>query len=120
MRLLAIAAAALLAPAATASAADIMAGYYGNTVTGAGGVYTVKMHYRADHTFDGAIGMLAASHPVKGTWALDGKGNLCRKFAARPNAPPACIPFAARKVGDHWQVPNGRTVLNMTLIAGIH
>jgi hypothetical protein len=68
---------------------EIMANTFGNTVVSTGGMSEVHSHYRADHSFDMAASMMGMSQTFKGTWALDGKGNLCRTFdgAAPPNTP---------------------------------
>ena len=104
------------------AADDIMAGYYGNTAISSGGMFEAHTHYRADHTFDVAASGMGQTFNGKGTWALDGKGNVCRTFeVAPPMGPnPQCSPIAAHKVGDTWTVTgadgNTRT---LTLKPGI-
>jgi len=79
-------AATLLALCATPAFAadDPMAGFYGNTVVSTGGSATIRTHYRADHTFDFTGSMLFMSKTFRGTWALDGKGGLCRTYIGDP------------------------------------
>ncbi len=95
------------------SSDDVMANTYGNTVVSTGGMAEVHTHYRADHSFDMAASMMGMSQTFKGTWAVDGKGNLCRTFdgAAPPNTPnPLCTPIAEHKIGDTWTLDaNGQT-----------
>jgi hypothetical protein len=52
MRVFVLGAAALLASTSLASANDIMAGYYGNTLIATTAASQIHIHYRADHTFD--------------------------------------------------------------------
>jgi len=59
---------------------DVMANTYGNTIVSTGGMSEVHTHYRADHSFDMVGSMMGMSKTFKGSWALDGKGNLCRTF----------------------------------------
>ncbi|HTD28193.1 MAG TPA: hypothetical protein VK660_02265 [Xanthomonadaceae bacterium] len=85
---------------------DPMASFYGNTIVSSGGAVQIRTHYHADHTFDftGSMGFLHRN--FKGTWALDGKGNLCRTYVGSvpPKTPnPHCTPFVPRKVGDAWK-----------------
>ena len=113
---------ALLGGTALASDDDTMSGFYGNTAVSSGGMLEAHTHYRADHTFDVAASGMGQTFNGKGTWALDGKGNVCRTFeVAPPMGPnPSCGPIAAHKVGDTWTVTgadgNTRT---LTLKAGI-
>jgi len=47
--------------------------------------------------------MMLMSRTFKGTWALDGKGNICRTYVGDvpPETPnPNCSPVVPRKVGD--------------------
>jgi hypothetical protein len=118
-------AATLLALAATPVLAgddDALAGYFGNTVISTGGMAEVHTHYRADHTFDLTGSMLGMSKSFKGTWATDGKGNLCRTFVGDvpPNTPnPLCRPLLAHKVGDTWTVTMNGTTSTLTMKAGV-
>jgi hypothetical protein len=113
----------LLIAVPSLAADDIMAGYYGNTVVSTGGMAEIHTHYRADHSFDLTGSMLGMSKSFKGTWALDGKGNVCRTFTGEmpPNTVnPFCSPLDAHKVGDSWTVTgkDGKT-RQATLVAGV-
>ncbi|MBV9993254.1 MAG: hypothetical protein JOZ72_18425 [Alphaproteobacteria bacterium] len=116
--------AALLVLAVTpALADDPMAGYYGNTIVSTGGLGEVHSHYRPDHSFDMVGSAFGITRTYKGTWAEDGKGNICRTFAGDvpPNtANPLCTPLPLHKVGDSWtlKTPDGSTRA-LTLKAGI-
>lgn len=122
MRAILLAAAVtVLGGGAAHAAGDVMAGYYGNTVTGAGDGIAMRAHYRADHSFDGTTTIKGEMRSFKGTWSLDGKGNLCRLYAdAKASGGPACAPIAARTIGATWTIANGPYLLHMTLVAGIH
>jgi len=101
---------------------EIMASTYGNTVVSTGGMSEVRSHYRADHSFDMVGSMMGMSKTFKGTWALDGKGNLCRTFEGElpPNtANPFCTPIAARRIGETWTIETGGQTRTVTLKAGI-
>ena len=102
------------------AADDPMASFYGNTIVSTGGSATLRTHYRADHTFDFTGSMMFMSKTFKGTWALDGKGILCRTYigdAPPDTSNPQCSPFVPRKVGDVWKSKdNTRTI---TMKAGI-
>jgi hypothetical protein len=123
MRKISIAAGVLALAAAPAVAADdIMANTYGNTVISTGGIAEVHTHFRADHSFDMTASTILGSRSFKGTWALDGKGNLCRTFVgdAPPNtANPLCTPFAPHKVGETWTATANGQTRTVTLKAGI-
>ena len=119
-RLLLAASLAVLGAAPALAADDVMAGFYGNTAVATGGPAEIHAHYRADHTFDFVASMMLMSRTFKGTWALDGKGNICRTFVG--DVPPGttnpnCVPVAARKVGDTWKSQDGTRTI--TLKAGI-
>src|SRR6202000_1630199 len=122
IRFLITAAIAALCATPALAGDDVMAHTYGNTIVSTGGAAEVHTHYRADHTFDMVGSMMGLSQTFKGTWALDGKGNLCRTFEgeAPPNTPnPLCTPIAAHKIGDTWTLDaNGKT-RTVTLKAGI-
>jgi opacity protein-like surface antigen len=111
--LLITAAIAALCATPAFAADDVMASTFGNTIVSTGGMSEVHTHYRADHSFDMAASMMGMSRTFKGTWALDGKGNLCRTFdgeAPPDTANPLCLPIAAHKLGDTWTVEaNGKT-----------
>ena len=101
---------------------DVMASFYGNTVVSTGGMSEVRTHYRADHSFDMVGSMMGMSKTFKGSWALDGKGNLCRTFDGDlpPNTTnPLCTPIAVHKIGDNWTVEANGKKRDVTLKAGI-
>jgi hypothetical protein len=102
------------------AADDVMAGFYGNTIVSTGGGAEFHTHYRADHTFDLVGSMMLMRHTFNGTWAADGKGNICRSYigGAPPGAPnPNCTPIVPRKVGETWTSKDGARTL--TLKAGV-
>jgi opacity protein-like surface antigen len=104
------------------AADDVMANTYGNTVISTGGAAEVHTHYRSDHSFDMVGSMMGMSQTFKGTWALDGKGNLCRTFvgdAPRNTANPLCLPIAEHKVGDTWTMDANGQTRTITLKPGI-
>ncbi len=122
MRRISIAASVLLLCGAPAFAADdVMAGSYGNTVVSTGGPVESHTHYRADHSFDMTATAGGQSFSGKGTWAIDGSGQLCRTFETPPPGMPnpLCLPVEAHKVGDSWSVTMGGQVRSVTLKAGI-
>ncbi|HTT97944.1 MAG TPA: hypothetical protein VMF58_07830 [Rhizomicrobium sp.] len=101
---------------------DVMASTYGNTVVSTGGMSEVHTHYRADRSFDMVGSMMGMSKTFKGTWLLDGKGNLCRTFVGElpPNTTnPLCTPIAAHKIGETWTVDANGSTRTVTLKAGI-
>ena len=114
MRKALIAAAALAFSTTFASADDIMASRYGNTTitTDPAGTQT-KIYYAADGTFTGK----QASQEFKGTWKLDGNGNVC--LTTTPQLPgypdPICSPVSQHNVGDSWKSGN----FSVTLVQGI-
>ena len=100
--------------------ADVMVGYYGNTIISTGGAFEIRTHYRADHTFDFVGSMMFMRRTFKGTWIVDDKGNLCRTFVGNvpPGTPnPICAPIAPHKVGDTWRSKDNERKL--ILAAGI-
>ena len=102
------------------AAEDVMAGFYGNTAVSTGGSIEIHTHYRADHTFDFVGSMMFMTKTFKGTWVLDGKGNICRTYIGDlpPGATnPSCAPITAHKVGDTWKSKDG--VRTITLKAGV-
>jgi len=122
MRIFWIAAGALALAISPALADDIMANTYGNTVISTGGIAEVHTHYHADHSFDMVASTMVFSKTFKGSWALDGKGNLCRTFEGEvpPNtANPLCTPIAAHKIGETWTVTANGATRTVTLKAGI-
>lgn len=101
---------------------EVMASMFGNTVVSTGGMSEIRSHYRADHSFDMVGSMMGMSKTFKGSWALDGKGNLCRTFdgAAPPNTTnPLCTPIAAHKLGDTWTMDANGETRTVTLKPGI-
>jgi hypothetical protein len=113
---------ALCTGAAFAGDDDTMGGFYGNTIVSTGGMAEIHSHYAADHTFDLVGSMMGMSKTFKGTWALDGKGNVCRTYVGEvpPNATnPQCTPIAAHKVGDTWTVTFNGNTRTLTVKAGI-
>lgn len=123
MRRISIAAAVLALCAGPALAAsDIMAGYYGNTVVSTGSGVEFHTHYRADHSFDLVGSMMGMSHTFKGTWALNGNGQICRTYVDEtpPGSPnPSCRPIVARKVGETWTVTSDGDTRTITLKPGV-
>jgi len=123
MKLVLFAVPLLVFAVSPAFADDVMSGYYGNTVVSTGGALEAHTHYRADHSFDVSASMLGMSRSFKGTWALDGKGNVCRTFVG--DQPPGmtspnCAPVAAHKVGESWTVTKDGKTRNFTLAAGVN
>jgi len=119
-KLLIAAALAAIHIAPVFAAADEMSNFYGNTIISTGGSTKIRTHYRADHTFDFVGSMMFMSKTFKGTWVLDGQGNLCRTYSgsAPPDTPnPQCTPFVPRKVGDVWKSKDNTRTL--TLKAGV-
>jgi hypothetical protein len=104
------------------AADDIMAGYYGNTAVVTGGMIESHTHYRADHTFDLTATAMGTTYTFKGTWKIDGKGQLCRTYAdpAPPNTPnPLCTVIAPHKVGDSWTMTMNGNTRTIKLVAGV-
>jgi len=121
-RLLIAASIAALCATPALAADDVMANTFGNTVVSTGGMSEVHTHYRADHSFDMVGSMMGMSRTFKGSWALDGKGNLCRTFDGEtpPNATnPLCTPIAAHKIGETWTVTADGKTRTVTLKAGV-
>jgi len=101
---------------------DVMAGFYGNTAVSTTAMGEAHTHYRADHSFDMVGSAMGMSKTFKGTWALDGKGHLCRTFDGDmpPNMQnPSCVPIAAHKAGDAWTVEVNGNTANVALKPGI-
>jgi hypothetical protein len=125
MRLVILAAALLGVSSASALAGEeIMANYFGNTVIATGQLGTLRVHYRPDHSFIGRAEGPAGAYDVRGTWALDAQGNLCRHYTTSgsdlpPGMPnPYCAPAAAHNVGDTWTVTENGKSAQVTLVAG--
>lgn len=121
MRTFLIAASSTALCAAPALATDdVMASFYSNTIVSTGGSVEIHTHYRADHTFDFVGSMMLISRTFRGTWALDGKGNLCRTYVGDPppeTPNPQCLPITPRKIGDTWKSKDNTRTL--TLRAGV-
>jgi hypothetical protein len=117
MRAFGLGCVALLASTSFAFADDVMANFYGNTIIAKTDMSEVRMHYRADHTFDGTGSSMIGSMGLKGIWKLDNQGQLCRTYDTPPPGVtnPLCTPWTAHKVGDTWTLGN-RTI---TLVPGI-
>lgn len=122
MRAMLLGAAALVmlagAPAlADDTAADPMAGYYGNSVVviDAKGLES-HVYYNADHTFTGIAP--AYNYKFQGTWELK-DGQLCSTFNPVPPGVtnPSCSPFAPHVVGDSWTSADGG---KGSLVAGVN
>jgi hypothetical protein len=112
------AAPAMPATPATPSAADPMAGYYGNSVV----VIDSKgleshTYYKADHTFTGVAP--AYSYNYQGSWEITADGKLCRTFNPEPPGitNPNCDTFQPHVVGDTWASPDGA---KGSLVAGVN
>lgn len=94
--------AAVLAAATPAIAQDdLMAGYYGNTLTiNIQDAWHGKLFINADKTYS----MTGDNGDSKGTWKLDGKKFCFTQVDPKPDADtPTCSEFAkAYKVGDKW------------------
>ena len=128
MRTAVIAFGLLLGTGSAAFAADAdMAPYFGNTLIVTSQMGELKVHYKADHTFDSKADGPAGKYQSTGTWAFDAQGNLCATYEVNghdlpPGTPnPFCSPFEKHAVGDTWTAvgKSGRAV-NLTLVAGRH
>ena len=107
---------------APSGAADVMAGYYGNTVVITGAALQVQVHYRADHTLDVAGTRSGQAFSSKGAWKIDDKGQVCRTYETPPPGVPNpfCTPAAAHKVGDTWTMPAASGGTNQAkMVAGV-
>jgi hypothetical protein len=102
-------------------AADVMAGYYGNTIVVTGASLSVHVHYRADHTFDVVGARSGTGFSTKGTWKIGDKGQMCRTYDTPPPGQPNpfCIPAESHKVGDTWSVRVAGGVNKNTLAPGV-
>jgi hypothetical protein len=122
MRRILIAASIFVLGTGPAVAADVMAGYYGNTVVVTGASLSVHVHYRADHTLDVAGTRSRTAFSTKGTWKIDEKGQLCRTYETPPPGlpNPFCSPAVSHKVGDTWSMKTAGGGMNtVTLVAGV-
>src|ERR1700759_1920556 len=106
MRMIFAASAALLLSTAAFAGDDVMAGFYGNTLISKGTGFEAHAHYKADHSVTSDVSSPMGSMTLTGTWNIDGNGQLCRNYTNAPSMMPnpTCIPIAAHKVGDTWQV----------------
>jgi len=118
-------AATLCLSSAAIAGEEVMAGYFGNTVIATSSLGELHVRYKPDHTFVGKASGPTGKYDVSGTWEMDAKGNVCRKYITNgadlpPGTPnPYCAPASAHKVGDTWTVTDnaGRTA-QVTLVAG--
>jgi hypothetical protein len=118
-----IAASIVVLSAGSAAAADVMAGYYGNTIVITGPSLKVHVHYAADHTLEVAGTRSGKAFSTKGTWKIDDKGQICRSYETPPPGVPNpfCGPAASHKVGDKWSMSGaGGETTQQTLVAGIN
>jgi hypothetical protein len=112
--------AALVVASVPAYADDIMANYIGNTVIAQNQLGVSKVHYRANHTFGGVASGKAGEIQLSGSWNIDGKGQLCRRYENAPvgSPNPFCTPWESHKIGDTWTMSaNGQTA-QVSLVAG--
>lgn len=109
----------------SASADDLMASTYANTVkaTDSKGASSTFL-FNQDGTYTvNATGPDGKPVSVPGKWTTkdDGK-TLCLQQAGPANAPPmapSCSPLAAHQVGDTWTVTNDtKQSFTVTLVAG--
>jgi len=122
IKLLGVLCVAVFAASPTWAADDAMTNFYGNTVVSTGGIAEVHTHYRPDHSFDMVASRMGFSRTFKGTWAIDGKNNLCRTFVGDvppDTANPLCTPFAPHKIGETWTMNVSGSTRTITLKAGI-
>ena len=121
-RILGAAAVVLLGSVPALAAADVMAGFYGNTVVVTGDAFQAHAHYRANHTFDISGTASGQAFSTKGSWKIDDKGQLCRSYkkTVPTMANPLCTAATAHKVGDTWTAttPTGGS-RNIALVAGV-
>jgi hypothetical protein len=121
MRLVLIAASALVFGASASFAADdVMATAYGNTIVSIStGGMEAHTYYNADHTFSGKVPAMGFEY--KGTWSVDANGHICRTFdppvPGRTN--PDCDAEAqtSHAVGDKWTAADGAAI---ALVAGVN
>ena len=104
---------AFMFAASAASADDLMANTYGNTVTtkshktGA----TSMLYFDQNMSYT-AKGMDSKGQPVTypGAWSLSNGGSTICLSPQIPNAnpppPTTCSPLSKHNVGDHWSVTN--------------
>lgn len=118
MRSILLAAALIGLSATAASADDVMANLYGNTIISKGGMADTHSYYNADHTF--RMTAPAFGMEWKGTWKVDG-ATLCRTFEKAPPGAsnPLCTPVEAHKVGETWTATADGKTRTVTLVQGI-
>ena len=117
---------AIMASSSTIALAgdDVMANYFGNTVVATGQLGEVRVHYKPDHRFSGKAVGPTGSYEIRGTWALDAHGNLCRTYSTNgadlpPGTPnPYCSPVTAHNVGDTWTVTENGKTAQVKLVSG--
>lgn len=118
MKILATAAAAVLALAAFAgpALADPMASVYGNTVVITyPGDAKVKLFINADGTYTGAAPDGTAS---AGTWSFQGD-QTCFTQTAPAAAPASCSPTVEKHVGDTWTgTGQGGAEVSISIVEG--
>ena len=121
-RILGAAAVVVLGSVPALAAADVMAGFYGNTVVVTGDAFQAHVHYSANHTLDMSGTASGRAFSTKGSWKIDDKGQICRSYKKTPPTMtnPLCTAATAHKVGDTWTVttPTGGS-RNIALVAGI-
>lgn len=109
-----------LVPASVFAQDDVMAGYFGNTVVSTGSLGESHTRYKADHTFDVTFMAFGQTFNGKGTWTIDGNGELCRTYDQPPAGitNPVCTPIQPHKPGDKWTVTFDGKPRNVTMMAG--
>jgi len=120
-KLLAAASVVVLGSIPALAAADVMAGFYGNTVVVTGDAFQAHVHYRADHTLDISGTASGQAFSTKGTWKIDDKGQICRSYDTTPPTMtnPLCTAATSHKVGDTWTVTSPAGSRSIALVAGI-
>ena len=121
-RILGAAAVVVLGSVPALAAADVMAGFYGNTVVVTGDAFQAHVHYSANHTLDMSGTASGKAFSTKGSWKIDGKGQICRNYKQTPPTMtnPFCSAATAHKVGDTWTLTTPTGVSrNIALVAGV-
>ena len=109
-RILGVAALALFGASMAMAAEDPMASRYGNTIvtTTADGKEAGRTYYDADGKMTRKT---ADGKETKGTWKAEGDKVCITQTDPAPaaGAAPVCLPLAAHKIGDSWDVtlPDG-------------
>ena len=127
--------------ASASASADVMDNYFGNTVIVRHDSEALYLHYKPDHTFDGAVDGAAGKRQIAGKWDRDDHGRVCRSierksgyawspipgaagaikdFALGPEAlDPACVEISAHITGDSWiESQDGKPAV-VKLVAGL-